>query len=236
MVTSNPAGIGCSGDCTQYYNHNTSVTLTANSVPGYKFISWGGNCFGTSTTCTLTMNSTKAVSATFNHLVTLSPNKDAYVSNNSPDTNYGTNQNIWTANYWNFGSPTQISHGLIQFDLSPIPYAPSGSNIVSATLKLYATSVPGSGGFSLTPFTGNWGETTVTYNTLPGTGGAGASSDNISSPGWVSANVTDAVRAMRVGTNYGWLMQGTYYNNNIYTASRDYPGTGSDPYLEVVYN
>jgi hypothetical protein len=64
-VTSNPTGINCGADCTENYTSGTSVTLTAAPASGWSFSSWGGDCSGTSTTCTITMNSAKNVTATF---------------------------------------------------------------------------------------------------------------------------------------------------------------------------
>ncbi|WP_168204055.1 InlB B-repeat-containing protein [Aliikangiella coralliicola] len=64
-VTSQPAGIDCGNDCTEVYATNTSVTLTATPDQGYTFSGWGGDdCTGQST-CALTMNADKAVTATF---------------------------------------------------------------------------------------------------------------------------------------------------------------------------
>ena len=64
-VTSAPAGISCGGDCTEVYNANTVVTLTATPAGGSTFAGWaGGGCSGTGT-CTVTMNSATSVTATF---------------------------------------------------------------------------------------------------------------------------------------------------------------------------
>ena len=65
-------GIDCGHDCTETYVNRTSVTLTAMpgpNAPGgnYIFAGWGGNCssFGMQSTCTLSMNAAKSVTATF---------------------------------------------------------------------------------------------------------------------------------------------------------------------------
>jgi Divergent InlB B-repeat domain/RTX calcium-binding nonapeptide repeat (4 copies) len=61
-VTSSPAGINCGSDCTEVYDHGTSVTLTRSG--GGVFTGWsGGGCSGTGTTCVVTMNSDQAVTA-----------------------------------------------------------------------------------------------------------------------------------------------------------------------------
>ena len=54
------------------YNHGTSVTLTATAATGYRFTGWAGDCSGTATTCTVTMNSNKTVSANFNRICSIS--------------------------------------------------------------------------------------------------------------------------------------------------------------------
>lgn len=45
---------------------NSQVTLTASPNSGSVFGGWSGDCSGTNTTCTLTMNSNKSVTAIFN--------------------------------------------------------------------------------------------------------------------------------------------------------------------------
>mgnify|MGYP001106961386 CR=1 FL=1 len=64
-VTSSPSGINCGSDCSESYNSGTTVTLTATPDSGSTFAGWSGDCSGTGS-CTLTMNSNKAVVANFN--------------------------------------------------------------------------------------------------------------------------------------------------------------------------
>lgn len=67
-VTS-PSGINCSVEiCASDYPRvlpGTSVTLTASPAPGQKFSGWTGACTGMSPSCTVVMNTTKKVTATF---------------------------------------------------------------------------------------------------------------------------------------------------------------------------
>jgi uncharacterized repeat protein (TIGR02543 family) len=64
-------GIDCSStvpghtDCTQVFNWNTSVALTATHATGYDFTGWSGACSGTTNPCNVTMNADKTVGATF---------------------------------------------------------------------------------------------------------------------------------------------------------------------------
>ena len=63
-VTSSPAGIDCGAICSASFNSGTPVTLTATPVSGWIFQGWGGACSGTGT-CSLTMNASQSVSASF---------------------------------------------------------------------------------------------------------------------------------------------------------------------------
>jgi List-Bact-rpt repeat protein len=64
-VTSSPAGIDCgSGTCSADFTSGTSVTLTPQPGLGSTFVGWTGACSGTGT-CTVPMNSNKAVTAQF---------------------------------------------------------------------------------------------------------------------------------------------------------------------------
>ena len=56
-VTSDPYGISCTtGECSQSFANGTSVTLTASAQTGYTFEKWDGDCTGTTTTCSVTMD------------------------------------------------------------------------------------------------------------------------------------------------------------------------------------
>lgn len=64
-VTSNPGGINCGTTCSAAYGANTSITLTAAPVAGSLFGGWSGSCTGSGTTCTVIMDTSKTVIATF---------------------------------------------------------------------------------------------------------------------------------------------------------------------------
>jgi hypothetical protein len=70
MVTSssNPAGsneIDCGATCTASYASGTVVTLTAQAGDGSMFVEWAGCDAVSGTTCTVTMDAAKSVTATF---------------------------------------------------------------------------------------------------------------------------------------------------------------------------
>ncbi|HEX3036340.1 MAG TPA: RHS repeat-associated core domain-containing protein [Thermodesulfobacteriota bacterium] len=64
-VTSNPAGINCGSDCTENYNENTQVTLTATADAGSRSSGWHANsdqdCFDS----VVTMDASKTCTAVF---------------------------------------------------------------------------------------------------------------------------------------------------------------------------
>jgi hypothetical protein len=70
-LTSNPIGISCPADCTQAYNAGTSVVLTEAPGGGSYFGAWTGCGSTTATTCTVTMDAARSVSASFILLPTI---------------------------------------------------------------------------------------------------------------------------------------------------------------------
>src|SRR5207302_3725998 len=65
-VTSADGGISCGPTCAAPYDSGTLVTLTASPSSGSTFGGWSG-CDGVSgPTCTVTMNASRSVTATFN--------------------------------------------------------------------------------------------------------------------------------------------------------------------------
>jgi len=72
LISSVPAGINCDGnfnvDCSENYVINTAVTLTAAPGVNGKFDGWsGGGCSGLASTCSVTMDQARTVSASFSY-------------------------------------------------------------------------------------------------------------------------------------------------------------------------
>jgi hypothetical protein len=65
-VTSAPAGISCGATCSANFASSAVVTLTASAGSGAYFAGWVGCTAATTTTCQVTMDNSKAVTATFN--------------------------------------------------------------------------------------------------------------------------------------------------------------------------
>lgn len=89
-VTSSPAGINCGSTCSYSYGSGSSVVLTATpGSDGNLFTGWSGACSGTST-CSLTVNAAKSVTATFNSVgVTVTPTTTTYYTARSANNTFG---------------------------------------------------------------------------------------------------------------------------------------------------
>jgi alpha-tubulin suppressor-like RCC1 family protein len=74
-VTSNPAGINCGTDCSEPYVSGSSVTLTAVAASGSILTGWTGCNTASGATCTVTVSSARAVTATFARVYTLTVQK-----------------------------------------------------------------------------------------------------------------------------------------------------------------
>ena len=64
-VTSDLAGINCGSSCSAKFNSGAVVTLTATPPAGKTFVSWGGVCAGTASTCAVTMTGNSSAQANF---------------------------------------------------------------------------------------------------------------------------------------------------------------------------
>ena len=64
-VSSQPAGIGCPGNCTANFAADTLVTLTAVAGANQSFTGWAGACSGAANTCVVTMNQARSIVAGF---------------------------------------------------------------------------------------------------------------------------------------------------------------------------
>jgi hypothetical protein len=70
-VVASPPGTSCGSNCLEYTWDDT-VTLTASAQAGSTFTGWSGDCTGSDLACTLTMDTAKQVTATFNSRIPFS--------------------------------------------------------------------------------------------------------------------------------------------------------------------
>ena len=76
-VSSSPGEIDCGATCSDTYDYNTVVTLTATPDTGYYLAQWEGDCTADGLSCVSTITGTRNVTATFGILTyTLSVVKD----------------------------------------------------------------------------------------------------------------------------------------------------------------
>ncbi len=87
-VTTNVGGVNCGATCSANFNSGTSVTLTANVPAGSAFTGWSGpgGCSGTATTCTVTMDQARNVTATFVPTYVVTPSVTGSGGTMTPNT------------------------------------------------------------------------------------------------------------------------------------------------------
>ncbi len=96
-------GPNCDGPatCSTAEPANSTVVLTALPSAGFTFTGWTGACTGSSSTCTLTMDTDRAVTATFSAAIELGVNVvgNGNVSGGSGAINCGTGANVCSASF-----------------------------------------------------------------------------------------------------------------------------------------
>lgn len=65
IVNINPPDSDCTNNCSKNYPAGSTVVLTASPVQNSTFAGWAGDCFGTSESCTVTMDKARSAQATF---------------------------------------------------------------------------------------------------------------------------------------------------------------------------
>lgn len=177
---------------------------------------------------------------------------DAVISSLSPTTNYGTHQDFIATAWTVSGNPVTL-RSLLQFpQLSGIP---STALVTNATLDLYFnptssngadhSQLSGSNAASLRRVTGAWNESTVTWNTQPGTSTGTTSTDVVSVAASTSGtqnysiNVTDMVQywVANPSQNFGFLFRlvtESHYRRLIFSSS-DHTNASLLPRLCVSY-
>ena len=109
-VTSNPAGIDCGSDCSESYSSATSVTLTATPAADSSFAGWGGACSGTGP-CTVSMNASRSVTASFNLLVDVIAPQTSITGGPAGQTSDSTPEFTFTSNEAGSSFTCQIDGG-----------------------------------------------------------------------------------------------------------------------------
>ena len=154
-VTSAPTGINCGPTCVFSYSFNTQVTLTATPAAGATFTGWSGACTGSS--CVVTMNAAKTVTANFTvPTFALTVNKTGAGAGTVTSTPAGID--CGSSCSFSFNNNTMVT-------LTPTPTA-------SSTFVSWSGACTGSGGCTVTmsaarTVTANFGVSTVTFTDNP---------------------------------------------------------------------
>jgi hypothetical protein len=147
---------------------------------------------------------------------------DSWLDQQNTTTNYGSDTTM-TVKSWTAGPNNRNGRSVVQFDISMIP---QGSTITSATLSLYASTVPGSTRtYYAHRITTSWAEGTVTWDSPWTTAGGDYADSTVSTTtpalaGWMSWDITTDVSDFIAATysNYGWLIKdGTENGSNLAT-------------------
>jgi hypothetical protein len=170
IVTAVPSGIDCGATCTAQYSDGDRVVLTAAPSLGTTFTGWSGACTGT-TTCALTMDNDKNVTATF----------DATASNSALPT-----QALQLFKDRPTSAGLTIGTGNITSDPPGIICGSTCGGHFAAGTRVVLTAVPDTG----STFTGWTGDCTASALQSPLEPGA---SGRAGPPGPIPANPTCAI-------------------------------------------
>ncbi|HBG81766.1 TPA: hypothetical protein DDW69_02890 [candidate division CPR2 bacterium] len=170
-----------------------------------------------------------------NPIITLNPTADASADRVSPNFNSGSSSQLLVGGM----DGTHDTYALMKFDLTPL----AGKTIHSASLKLYCKTMETVHINRIRPYriTGDWVESTVTYNTRPGY----STTDPVvnytdvqnCANAWFSFDTTTLVsgwaRSINPYTNYGFFLYGSQVTS--YFTSREEPTSTIRPQLVVQY-
>jgi hypothetical protein len=148
-VTSSPAGINCGSDCSENYLEGSSVTLTATPGADSRFGGWSGACSGTATTCQVSLDSPKTVTATFLETV---PPETSITSGPTSLTNSRTAQFAFSSNEAGSTFACSIDGGAFEACASPKSYP----NLVEGPHEFRVRATDGSGNTDATPAVRTW--------------------------------------------------------------------------------
>ncbi|MGH9393592.1 MAG: DUF7594 domain-containing protein, partial [Terriglobales bacterium] len=155
---------------------------------------------------------------------TVTASQDAYVVPGN-GLNFGTVPAITVGS---FGS-----EGLVQFDLTQLPAGLTGSQILRATLTLFANHVNVAGLVTVHVADGGWTETGVNGNAAPAPGATVGSVSVASANAFVTLDVTAAVQNwMNGGENDGFLIEAAS-GASVQFDSKENPSTSHPAQLNL---
>jgi hypothetical protein len=167
-----------------------------------------------------------------NTVVRIFPSRDAFVSSNFPNNNYGGWNTMRAGRDTNFGA----TRTLIQFDFGSIP---GGATINSARLFMFQReSIPGTDApytFGSRYLNSSWNESTVTWSNFQADWGSIFGQTTVNNVnGWKSFDTTTLVRNWVSGAraNFGMMVQGSN-ENEVRARVFDSRESANRPYIDV---
>jgi hypothetical protein len=172
---------------------------------------------------------------------TLYATADATVLQGAANRNFGNTSDMWVG--YDHCEGLKVGRSLVKFDVSAIP---PGTSIAQATLRLHLENSCdiGERTHNVTVYrtSGNWAETSVTWNSKPGQAEAyGSRSIRSRTWEWYTFDVTGLVRGWVNGNfaNQGLTLRGPESSGNssaqLGFATRNASGTTYDPRIVVTY-
>ncbi len=158
--------------------------------------------------------------------------EDAYVDNQSSNTNFGADP-ILRLRY--LTGPTRYDIVYLKFDLSSLPPGTAAADIQMASLKLYvnsATSGSTTSSYTYLPCS-NWSEATIRYNNQPGACGSAISLPNTTfvAGQYASVDITQFVKTWAAGGgNFGLALFPNSPSDIIFASKESGPNA---PKIEV---
>jgi hypothetical protein len=136
---------------------------------------------------------------------TVAAEADAWIDEHSPSQNSGADSTLKVISK----APSENSRAVVSF---PLPQAPAGCVVQSATLRLYSDSAPAvPGTLQALRLTSAWGENNVAWSNQPAA--AAPAAEAPAGMGYVQWNVTAQVQAMLAFGNYGFLIRHAVEND-----------------------
>jgi PASTA domain len=130
---------------------------------------------------------------------------DAWIDEHSPIDNKGDDSTLKVISK----APAENTRAVVQF---PLPQAPAGCVVQSATLRLYSDSVPSTPRtLQALRLTSAWGENNVNWSNQPAA--AAPAAETSAGFGYVQWNVTAQVQAMYAAGNFGFLIRDANEND-----------------------
>jgi len=191
-------------------------------------------CMGDSTIPTAALgphsySATLDSAATTTTSYTFGPDRDAWIKEQAPDDNFGSEVELPVKN-----KVADSHRAVYHFDVASIPV---GTQVTSATLWFYVTANDDQGAVEIHPLATAWTESTATWNTIGTRFDAtvmGSIPSQTNSAVWVPIGATALAQQWvnNAAANHGIMLIATSTDLESKYSSREHSG-GLQPYLDV---